>query len=186
MARPQISVQRVATMGEVEYKLVNDQGRSIRIIADGTKSAGYSYTIRGVKSWTYPKYAIEYAVKRLGGRSRIVGASVKANKSYQIWNLTSVLGTSGTGMTDQLEEMWKLQSKKRTKKTKTSTRKPSAPRKMKPITIRGKVYRHHKTHTTVGGANTDKANLQSKGFTVLVRNYGSGKIHVYKGPKRRK
>ena len=59
-------------------------------------------------------------------------------------------------------------------------------RRYKPLNIRGIIYEHYSTCSNESKANSDKEELQKKGFTVLVRKYGPRKYQVYKGPKRKR
>lgn len=81
-----------------------------------------------------------------------------------------------------------ISSRKCSKKKHPSVQLPAGvkTKKRKPINIRGDIYKHYASCSGMGAAGIEKKRLQDQGFKVLVRKYGPRRIHVYKGPKKKR
>jgi len=173
----EIQVHWIDPNDTVSYIIRASNGKSLTIKSSKKAKGEGQYWIRGHrgKVWRYPSYAIEKAIsilKRSGHNVTITSGVAMVHHSYQVENIQYARGMvlSGGRVTES-------SPKERKAKTKP---KSSAPRKMKAINIRGKIYKHHKTCSSKREAAAEKSKLQNKGFTVLVRG-----LHVYAGPKRK-
>ena len=177
--------EKVDSIDDVRWEFIS-RHKAYTVHAGGAKYAGKNeYWIRGVrKRWTYPTYAIEKAVKFLGGPNEVTRVLATYTQKYQLHNIEKTL---------RRKIDWTfVDSNPRPRKVVDREYPPlklppgTRGKTYAPIKIRGDVYVHY----AVGGKaaiDIQKKKLQAEGFKVLVRDYGGHKrVHLYKGPRRKK
>ncbi len=186
-----ISVHMVSDAAEVRYKIRSNTNESITISTRRVSRGKYSYgTDRYSKTWTYPKYAIIWAVKHLGGRRNIANVEIWAKTSLHVNNLRSVIGETIQTTKKSEHDIITRRLERSYPALRVSAGTNVKTKDFKPINIRGVIYRFYAVASGAAAAQYQTTGLQNRGFKVLTRRIKATKnrpehFRIYIGPKRR-